>query len=354
VRYAPEFEPEVQAFQELCYPNRDPVNILPNWRWLLVDRARRLGIEPYVWMYRKSGRIVAHQGAVAVRLKLGDGELVTGWFVETMAAEEIRGSPVGPMLVQKSLEDLPLNLSLGQTEQMRELQYALGWKKVRDLNNWMYVCGRDFRPGGKPSLLQRVAGSLLGRWHEFRLSRHRAGFRRGRWTVTEASAFGEEHDRLWQRAATHLKVAVVRDAGYLDWKYRQRPVGGFRVLEIRRGQQLCGLAATLVVGPDSTYPYRRGFITDLVVPSADDDAISALLYAAIESLAGESASTVSCQLGQPQLEAALQRFGFIDRGPRHQLLIATGGLDDATAAFISDSDAWYISMGDSDVDAYPG
>ncbi len=352
VGYAAEREPEVQAFQEQAYPQRTPDSILPVWRWMLVDSAKRLGIEPYIWMYRKKGRVVAHQGAIAVRLKLGQAERITGWFVETMAAEEIRGSPIGPMLIQKALEDLPCNLSLGQTSQMRELQFALGWQHVCDLRNWLFVCNSGLRLGDSPT--DALMAWLVTRRHALRLARHRRDFERRGWQVTRPQRFSSEHDDLWQRASADLRVSVVRDAAYLNWKYLQRPDAGFGLIELRMDGVLRGVAVVLSKEPDAAYAYRRGFVIDLVVPASDVAAVNALLLAAVDVLSAESVITVSCQLGHPALEVCLRRFGFINRGVRHQLLIASGGLSAEEQTLINDPQAWFISMGDSDVDLYPG
>ena len=114
--YQAEHEDEIFAFQQNEYPERNPDHVGPNWRWMFLESATRLGLEPSVWLYRKNNSIVAHQGAIPVLLHIDHEELSTGWFVETMAATSVRGSAIGPMLIKRALEDMPLNLSLGQTE----------------------------------------------------------------------------------------------------------------------------------------------------------------------------------------------------------------------------------------------
>ncbi len=44
---------------------------------------------------------------------------------------------IGPILLLRSKEDLPFNLSLGQTEEMREILERLGWQRVGALTNYM-------------------------------------------------------------------------------------------------------------------------------------------------------------------------------------------------------------------------
>jgi hypothetical protein len=350
--YEPGCEPEVYDFQRRCYPDREPEGILPRWTWLFLDSARRLGIEPMVWMYRKDGRVVAHQGALPVRLRVRAESLVTGWFIETMAAEEIRGSPIGPMLIQKALGDLPLNLSLGQTEQMRELQYALGWKKVVDLNTYVFVCSLriDLRHR-LPPVLSEMAALAVGLPQAVRLKAHAKA---NPLPVRELERFDASHDTLWQRMAPTVTCAVVRDASYLNWKYVDRPGANFIRLEFGTKGAPSAVAVVMLVPPGHGTSYSRGFVVDLVGPFDDLAWLSGVLAGCIEHLKRRGARTVTFHAAHPGLERALTSFGFFARGPRHVLLVSTKGQDALLADDLLAAENWYLTLGDSDADAFPG
>lgn len=352
--YAEDLEPEVLEFQRRAYPTRLPERILPNWRWMFVEPARRLGTAPPVWMYRKDHRVVAHQGAIPVRFKLGDTSRITGWFVETMADEAVRGSAIGPMLIRKALEDLPFNLSLGQTDQMRELQFALGWKYVRDLATYLFVTGPGMDLSHRlPPLVAGAAAAGLALAQQAQLARRRFGVPR-RCRVRDIERCDAGHDALWAAMADEIDCTVIRDAAYLNWKYVDRPGADFRLVELRDGDTLAGLAVLRLRDPGDAYRYRRGFIVDLVVRPSRADHVRALLVEAITALGRAGAATVTFYVGQPALEHQLRAFGFLPREPRYQLLVATGGLDEAETARVLDPDAWYLTLGDSDADAYGG
>ena len=354
VGYSADLESEVYAFQREAYPARPPETILPNWRWMFVESAVRLGVAPLVWMYRRNSRVVAHQGAIPVRLKFGTRSLVTGWFVETMAANEVRGSAIGPMLVRKSLEELPCDLSLGQTEQMRELQFALGWHLVRTLPVFMLVVkhGFDLRNKLPPLVAEAAAGFLaLADRCAFEWQRWRS---RGSWSIARVERFGHEHDVLWQQMAEEVTCGVVRDAAYLTWKYQQRPTAAFTCLELRREGEVAGIAVLMIREPDAVYRYRRGLIVDLVVRPSDESASRRLLVESVMELRRMGAVSVVCFLAHLRLERCFQQFGFRSRQAQHQFLVATGGLDEPDSQLILDPGAWYLTMGDSDLDAYAG
>lgn len=351
--YQAELEPKVFEFQREAYPDRDPAGIADQWRWMFVQSAGRQGREPSVWLYLKQGRVVAHQGAIPVRLQVAGQELETGWFVETMAAESVRGSPIGPMLIKKALEDMPLSLSLGQTEQMRQLQFALGWKYVGSLTKYVLVCGYRMNLRNKlPPLLAQAAAAALGIRDGFRW---RSRWRRAR-RVFEArrlERFTDRHDGLWRRMAATCRCLTVRDASYLNWKYVDRPARQFECWDIEAGGELRGTVVAMTAEANDVYPYRRGFLVDFLVPLDEPEAISALIACGVGVLKRAGAQTVACQVASPAVAAALAAFGFAARNERHQFLLAMEGADESMAREMSEAANWFLTLGDSDADRYP-
>lgn len=350
--YDPGLEEEIFAFQRDEYPQRDPDRAAPHWRWMFVASAARLGLKPYVWLYRKDNAVVAHQGAIPVRLHAGDEEVVTGWFVETMASRKVRGSPIGPMLIKKALEDMPLNLSLGQTSLMRELQYAMGWKHVCALTKYVFVSGyrMDLRNKLPPGIAE-IAAAGLGMWHNLRLKwRRRSGLLDRHFSFVER--FTEEHDELWREMSETSVCAVVRDASYLNWKYADRPFNTFKLIEMREADRVAGIVVVMSAEPNAVYGHKRGFLVDFVVPLNRPDSIAALICKGIEVLKSEGAETVTCQMSSHALGAILEKLGFMAREPRHQFLVSVGGRGQASEQLLTNPGNWFLTLGDSDADAY--
>ena len=341
---------EIFAFQRTAYPRRRTDWIEPRWRWMFQASAARLGVEPMVWVYRMKGRIVAHQGAIAVKLRTPVGEHVTGWFVETMALEEVRGKAVGSMVVAKALEDLPFNLSLGQTAQMRELQYRLGWQRVAPLEALAFVlhAGAVFT-GKLPKVVAPLGGAALTLYQQ---ARYRLGRRRSasRLQVRELPRFTEAHDRLWRTVEQYYPVAVVRDASYLNWKYVDQPGQSFVRLELADGQDIRAVAVVSITEPDDAYRYRRAWLTDLVVPPHDP----AVMWQTLEAV-----RTTSLRLGadliifdiinEPLVRSALS-FGFVRRESTRVLLVAPGTPPSDAGRVALDATNWLVTGGDSDID----
>jgi hypothetical protein len=343
--------PEVFRFQRQAYPSRRPDWIEPRWRWMFLGSAERLGVAPFVWVYRNRAGVVAHQGAIAVRVRIGGREHVTGWFVETMALESVRGKAIGPMLVAKARADLPFNLSLGQTPQMRELQFKLGWTQVTPLDTYVYVLNAPRVLAGK--IANPVLRSLgaMGLTAAQRLRRGRGRRRPSpRHEARPVARFGPQHDRLWERVGRQYPCAVIRDASYLNWKYVDQPGQDFRRIELALDGTPVGVAALLVSEPDDVYRYRRGFIVDLVVPPEDPNVVQMLLNESVEALRRAGADLVVFDLAHPKLARCARAFGFTPRGATRYFLISTEGLDAESQAAAENPDNWLITMGDSDID----
>jgi hypothetical protein len=349
--YHESLEEQIFQFQREAYPARREDWIAPRWRWMFLDSARRLGVEPMVWLYRNTSGIVAHQGAIAVKLKVGPREVVTGWFVETMALEAVRGKSIGPMLILKAKEDLPFNLSLGQTENMRALQFKMGWKQVAPLETVAFVLNSNRVLQGKfqNSLVRGIVAAGL-RTRQF--VNFLAGRRRLHWkpAVSEISRFGDAHDRLWDEVKHDYPCAVVRDASFLNWKYVDQPGQDFICLEVRKEQQIVAVAIVLVREPEQGYHYRRGFIVDLVVKTSDPEIVWATFDEVRKVCKRRHADMLIFSVINKTLGKLALHYGFLPREPKRFFLVSAGSLSSEDAQMVSAANNWFVTMGDSDID----
>ena len=350
VRYIRELDDELFAFQRQAFPTRRADWVEPRWRWMFQHSAERLGVEPMVWLYRGKEGILAQQGAIPVRLHTQAGERVTGWFVETMVLEQARGKAVGPMLVAKARQDLPFNLSLGQTEQMRQLQYSLGWKRVVDLETLVFVLNAAKAVAGKvPALVEPAAGATLGLGQTLRWWRGR--LQSGAAVVTEPlTRFGPAHDLLWSEVRSAYAVAVVRDASYLNWKYVEQPGQDFRRIQIRQDGKVSGIVVISIVEPDAVYRTRRAFVNEIVVNPNNDRDVWTALEAARAHASDCGADLLLFDIINPALVRRALAFGFKRRAPARVLLIATGEPPTPAEQLALDGANWLVTRGDSDID----
>jgi hypothetical protein len=345
--YSPDDDSHVLAFQTRMFPDRSPEWILPRWRWMFVDSAKRLGLKPQVWLYHDADRLVGHMGAIPVRLKIGGGHRDTAWLVDTMVVESHRSQAVGSRLMLQSHEDLPFSLSLGQSADMRDIQFRLGWRQVASLQ----IAQLLIRP---ENVLRRKLGTP-GAWAAglgFRASAAlREVFRdRSHMNVREISRFDGRHDALWEAMAHDVTCAVVRDASFLNWKYVDQPGHHFVRLELVEGESPRGVVVLMLREPDAVYSYRRAFLVDIISSLRDESVLHRLVQLATGAAAERGADTLVCMHVNGHVTRALKACGFRLRKPNRFLLIDAEQVSESELALLTSADNWYLTQGDSDID----
>jgi FkbH-like protein len=338
---------DVIAFQSVAYPKRRRDWLEPRWRWMFLESAARLDVEPRFWAHRDDGRIVGQMGSIAVRLKVGDAEYATGWLVDTIVLPEYRSQAVGSRLMVEAHEDQPFSLSLGQTAEMREIQLRLGWKQVAPLQAaQLLVRPENVLKSKLPAPAAWAAGlgwratSAVREWLSSPVA----------FTTRPVDRFDARHDALWRSTSRDLHCAVVRDAPYLNWKYVEQPGQHFARFDVMHGNDLRGVAVWMLREPDSVYKYRRAFLVDLVAPFADPAALAHVVSSACAAAVELNADALLCQHIGGHLTTALRACGFHLRTPERFLLVDPGPLSGDALQRVLSSDAWYVTQGDSDID----
>lgn len=345
--YDPAAEPEIVAFQAQAFTDRPPDLIAPRWRWMFVESAQRLGGDPRFWVYRDRGSVVGHMGSIPVRLQIGSEERTTGWFVDTMVAQEYRNQAVGARLMVQAHDDVPFALSLGQTAEMREIQFRLGWKQVAPLQTARLL----LRPENVLRAKLTAPAARAAGWGLRASTVLCQGWRHSvRSEIREVARFDERHDLLWVEMARDVPCAVVRNASYLNWKYVDQPGQQFIRIELLDGDVLRGVAVLMLREPDAAYRYRRAFLVDLVAPLSNRDLLREVVTAACTVAARNGADALICLHINRRLTKALRACGFHLRTPERHLLVDPGPLAEPALSTVLSADAWYVTQGDSDID----
>ncbi|MEZ5962369.1 MAG: GNAT family N-acetyltransferase [Planctomycetota bacterium] len=163
--------------------------------------------------------------------------------------------------------------------------------------------------------------------------------------VEPVARFGPDVDALWQRMQGELKLAVVRDARYLNWRYADHPDVRYTLLECREvgSGALRGIA---VYGAGDWPRPNTGCIVDWLAPAADADVMQALLAACEREAArgGVDVLTTIFNHVDPRF-LQFQRAGFLVLGTSYFVVIKTTPRLDT----VYYRDHWYLTPGDSDL-----
>jgi epothilone polyketide synthase D len=345
--FVPGVEDEVAAFYAAAWPRRRADLIPARWRWMFAESAERLGVAPQAWLYRDDNRIVGYMGSIPVRLKIDTEERTTGWLVDTMVLESHRSQGIGPRLMVQAHEDLPFALSLGQTAEMREIQFRLGWTQVAPLQiAQLLVRPENVLRGKLPSPAARAASWGLRASTALRQTLRDVP----PLDVREVERFDARHDRLWNDVSGDLTCAVVRDASYLNWKYVDQPGQSFVRLEMADAAGVRAVAVWALREADAHYRYRRALLVDLVAPLSNDRLLDAVLRAACATAYRRCADALVCLHIDARLTRALRRCGFRLRQPERYLLVDAASLPPALCERATSAASWFVMQGDSDID----
>jgi hypothetical protein len=348
-RYTPECETEIFEFSRVAWPYRPESWVESRWRWMFVESAARLRVEPKVWLYRDSGKVVAHHGAIPVQLKVGSEVVESAWFVDTMVLESHRSSATGARLVIDSNEEFPVGLSLGQTEKMRKIALRVGWEQVAPLQTFVLLARprRVLADKLNPVLAGVAALGLTGRQY---LRRVLASRKEDHLDVHPLDRFDARHDRLWDSVKDEYPCAVTRDASYLNWKYVTQPGPDFVRLEFQRDGEVVAVAVLALDDPGAIYRYRRALVMDLVVSPSDSKLVLGVLESIRQCCAALEVDAIFFHLISEQLEKSLEAYGFVRRKPTRFLLVHPLRTSPEMRRALLSSNSWLITMGDSDID----
>jgi GNAT superfamily N-acetyltransferase len=151
--------------------------------------------------------------------------------------------------------------------------------------------------------------------------------------------FGEEADHLWRKVADGYRVALVRDASYLNWRYVENP-DHYWSLGLARNGTLVGI---IVMTMTIRRGIRVGEIVDYVCAADDLATFRLLVHAAVADL--EERGCALCQawsIKGTRLNRRLRNAGLVFRRTDVKFLISPGFPDSA----IYDPEAWLLTQGD--------
>lgn len=152
--------------------------------------------------------------------------------------------------------------------------------------------------------------------------------------------FDARFDRLWADLAPRFKIAAVRDAAHLSWRYAPRE---YIKLAAATPRQAEGYIVCRVVEQEG---WRVGLIADLL--AREEQTAQALLSAALTFFRrGGAALARAWSLPHDPAHPAYRRAGFLPR-PSPYALLAGGYTPLVPAVLLASAFAWQLAFGDAD------
>jgi GNAT superfamily N-acetyltransferase len=346
--YSVDDRAEVFDFLREVFPPEDSTRLIKQWTWRCEASPFTTADGPCVYLIRMGGKLVGM--SAGFRLKL--------W----MATRECDGEGHGVFVVHPDFRGRKLWTRVMPTR----TSYApvmFGWTRLpQSFNEARGIPAEPVRP------LMRIldAGPLLTHFTHSRLvggigaaatqagrlisypMRHRSNGSNGR--VVRLDRFDERIDALWERAR-RKKAMIIRDHRYLNWRYCDRPDATYFLYGFERRGALEGFMVTR----SNTYEGMPwGFLVDFLVPEGANDVLAALIDEAVDELRRCGAAAVTCFVTDPDARATLMRRGFFPAPTREPVRFSRFFLQwEADTADFLPLEAWYVTMGDGDLELSP-
>lgn len=301
---------------------------LAHWRWEFLENPAGtqvvLGIEP-------TGRVIAQYACLPARVNLDGEDVCCGQGIDSVVHRDYRR---GLKREGAFLKTARYYFDHYGIPEVNAFGYGFPNKKAYRLG----VKLLDYKPIAAP--VTTLARNLFNFKNddEVALGADQSG------EIVEVSSFGAEADALWDRLKPDLKMAIRRDAVYLNWRYAKCPSYAYRTFALK----------------DSSGDWRGAVVTranwmgppilavcELLVLPADTAAIARLL-AHVVRLARET-SQPRVEIWVPPTSALYDTI--LERGFKTEdspfNLCLKPYLPRLTAAWARAN--WFYTIGDSDV-----
>lgn len=308
---------------------------IDRFRWLYLDNPDGRAVAWFA-LDEGSGEIVGSTAVTPRRIRLGRGrQEVVAWNCgdfsirpryRTMgaalklrrAARDAVDAGARPFLYAHPNDRmLPVHLRVGHSPLGRMVRHA---RRMRMETGW-----RPLDAAGSIGL------RLIGRERFVR--------RREELELLTSDA-GPEFDELYEKALARLGTALVRDAGYVRWRFQRMPVEPHEILVSRRGSRLTGYLAFVIQD-------RAAHVKDWL--TLDERARDQLFAGFVRDMSRRDVRSLSVIALEthPDL-AAWRRFGFFVR-PESSTAITYVPESFPGRSEVSTPQAWYMTVGDRDV-----
>ncbi|MBI0584222.1 MAG: GNAT family N-acetyltransferase [Methanomassiliicoccus sp.] len=329
------------------------VSPLDHWRWKFLSNP--LGFH-LVCVAEIDGAVISHSASIPVRMKVGDRTVVASQGVDLCTDPAFRGAGLigRTMVCRNAMKDQhDVRLDFGFPNQA-SYRLSLGKQGFHDLGITMlqhrYIIDEEqFFKKVRFGPIKRIGYSTYIMLKRPLGPRVDVG---GGITLGREREMGEEFDNLYAKASEAFDMMIVRDSGFLTWRYGDHRGGDFIVRTARDNGRLVGYMVHREEVKDGS---RFLNIVDALADPAAPDAIPLLLLDCISMAKGMEIETVLCCLPEAHPYGKhLAEAGFLSQvrmtGNQEMKVIALerGGTTDLINRLTGRGLRAHIMLGDTD------
>lgn len=169
------------------------------------------------------------------------------------------------------------------------------------------------------------------------------------YTIGRELCFDESFDALWKAFSKDIPVAVERDHSYLDWRFRQKPAVGYRMISLHKGAEVC---AYVIYRLQQKHGGSIGYIMEFVHhPDHAKGGAMILRQAAYELARQECDAILAWSFAHSPNYGAYRTCNFLPFPERLRPVeghMAANAFEEGNAELVLDRKNWFISYSDLD------
>lgn len=340
--YRPDLHDALFAFYARCFPRRDMDGYERAWRWQYFENPSEPDDANRIWIVTRGAEVVAHLGTMAARVKL-NGEMVRGrWSSDLMVDERYCNGGLGVWLIREWTKSCDVALAKGLSSEVIQVYRRMGWhtvpiRHVAQLPLTLRAAtGRVTR-----NRLVNAAAEVTSRW----AGRAWAAVRQPRNSGVEfrtVESFPEETDQLTDRIANRAGMTILRNRGFLQWRYLDCPVRRYSIETAWRDGRLIGYAV-FSVRPERGF--KRGIIHDLEIDPSGGDDVRSFLAHCVRRMDDAQADEVAFLPRSDTEQDVVASLGFASRSRPDMMMLDVRSPDRNPDDLIADCN---VQLGDGD------
>jgi hypothetical protein len=306
----------VALFRETWADPREPEELKRRFRYRYRENPNG-GAGDGLWTCRsREGALVGFAGMIDTVVRDGARPVAAAYCADAVVAPAHRGLGV-PHLLQREMN--------------RRRDLVLEGNLNADARRLAEQCGA--RNVGACSVLRRWTLPSDLRW----------GGRR----ALHLTAVDGRFDRLWEETRDAYRIAALRDAATLSWRFERNPARRFEIHVAAEGDAIRAYAVTSL--GRFRGPLRRGVLVDfLFAPGTPSAWMRDFFREVLGRLARRGALVTDALATHPPERSALEGLGFRSKGHDPGYMVyetpATAG-----SPHLWSSDAWHFTLADSDL-----
>ncbi len=350
IRYELRLPTEIELEKlTLLYGKTFGENAAKAWRrrWKWQYQSPSLPTEINYCIAKHGDDVVGQYCLIPTPLWWAGREVKSAAGADVFLVPAARGMGAGrDLFVAAYHQSLDVCVGVGLTDASHRLFQRLQWSELGMVPSLRKV----FRPGAVIENRLRRGHGLLGRLGVAKELPCMLWSKAHRWAnadsevnVQRASSAGPEYDDLWVQCRSSYPMCARRDARWVQWRYLDAPERPYTLWEARRDGVLVGFAASRTIDINGL---RCGLIEDLFAHATDRRVRRSMLAAVLEEFERDRIDLARTISLNREVLSSLREAGFVcnPRGPR---LLVQCRLEDKSP--LSDTGAWYMTYGDSDL-----